>query len=245
MKCKDYHLWLHLNRDGELTSRQAVKLERHLRRCSSCALEKSAIEKADRLIQLARAAVPQPPEPEELTNRIMNSIEPSMKAARSPSFAKQGNRWFDWFYIPKVRLAMMGIAVVMLGVFIFQGALILHRIGRLEEKMARQPEAPVSTETILSKRMTHARIARILEQADLIYENLPGDDDRVVIRKRTLRRLLRLLVKPPQGNEKLIEQLLLQISLLDEIDIENGIEKRELRKIVEKKKAILKEMYKL
>ncbi len=245
MKCNDYQKWLHLNRDGELTSRQSAKLERHLRHCRSCADEKRRIEKADRFIHAAGTVVPRPSEPEALTLRIMDAIEHPRGAVDMTRPGRESNRWLDWFYVPRIRFAAAGIAVFILGVFLFQGAMILHRIGRLEEKMTRRQEAPVSAGTIFSKRTARAAAARVLEQADLACERLPDDDDLVVIRKSTLRKMLRSLTKSQRGDERIIEQLLRELRLFNEIDVEKGIRKRELKKIVEKKKDILNQMYKL
>ena len=247
MKCKHYKKWLHLNRDGELTPRQWTKLNRHLRHCPSCAEEKRGIENADRFIHAARTAVPRPANPEELTHVIMNAVEQPAGPGTDhlPRFEKETNRWLDRFYIPQIRFAMTGIVVFVLGVFIFQGTMILHRIDRLEKKMARRAELPASTDTVFTRMTTRAGVARILEQADLVYDSLPDEDDLVIIRKGTLRRLLRMLIKPRQGEERLIRQLLKQMSLFNEIDIEDGIKKKELKKIMENKKNILKRIYNL
>jgi len=247
MKCKQYKKWLHLNRDGELTPRQWTKLTRHLRHCPSCADEKRGIENADRLIHAAGTTVPHPANPEELTHVIMNAVEQSAGpgTGRLPRFEKETDRRLDWFYIPRVRFAVTGIVVLVLGVFIFQGTMILHRIDRLEKKMARRAGLPGSTDTVFTRMTTRAGVARILEQADLVYDNLPDEDDLAVIRKSTLRRLLRMLIKPRRGEERLIRQLLRQMSFFDEIDIEDGIKKKELKKIMENKKNILKRIYNL
>lgn len=234
MKCKHYQKWLHLNRDGELTSRQSAKLERHLRHCRSCADEKSGIERVDRFIHAAGTVVSVPSEPQVLTRRIMAAVERSDRNAVVPRFEKGVSRWFDWFYVPRVRFALTGVVVLLLGVFIFQGTMILHRLHRLEQKMARRTGTPVSTDTLLSTRTTRARVALILEQADRVYDNLPDDDEPVVIRKGTLRRLLRWLIKSRRGDERVIEELLRRPDISGE-----------LKKILETKKDILNKMYRL
>ena len=177
----------------------------------------------------------------------MNAVEQSAGPGtdRLPRFENETGQWLDWFSLPRVRFAVTGIVVLVLGVFIFQGTMILHRIDRLEKKMARRAGLPASTDTVFSKRTTRAGVARILEQAEVIYDDLPDEDGLVIIRKSTLRRLLRMLIKPRQGEERLIRQLLKQMSLFNEIDIEDGIKKKELKKIMENKKNILKRIYNL
>lgn len=244
MKCKDFQKLLYLNREGERTPRQEKKLARHLRRCRVCANEKLKIEKINKLTAMARETIPRHSKPQELTNSIMNSIDRLKRAAQTPLSTAKGTRWFDWLSLSKVRFALVCIVLLMVGVFIYQGTVILHRISALEKKMALQSEkqSPSSPNFIVSKKLLRTGMLRVLENADYMYdmyESLP--DDKVIIDKKTLHLLLKLLRNRLRDDETLLK-LREKVSLFNEIDFTNGIKKEELKKILEKKIEVLKEI---
>jgi hypothetical protein len=244
MKCKDFQKLLYLNREGERTASQEKKLARHLRRCQVCANEKLKIEKINKLTAMARETIPHHSNPQELTNSIMNSIDQLKRTEQTTLFPAKRTPWFDWLSLPKVRFALVCIVLLMVGVFIYQGTVILHRISALEKKMALQSvkQSPSSANFIVSKKLLHPGIRRTLENADQMfdmYENLP--DDKVIIDKNTLRLLLKLLRNRLQDEEILLK-LKENVSLFNEIDFTNGIKKEELKKILEKKIEVLQEI---
>jgi hypothetical protein len=244
MKCKDFQKLLHLNRDGERSLGQEKKLARHLRRCRVCANEKLKIEKINKLTDIARETIPHHSKPQELTNSIMNSIDQLKWAAEIPPSTTTGAPWFDWLWLPKVRFALVCIFLLMVGVFIYQGTVILHRISGLEKKMALQSkkQSPSSANFIVSKKLLHPGIRRALENADRMYdmyENLP--DDKIIIDKNTLRLLLKLLRNRLRDDETLLK-LRENVSLFNDFDFTNGIKKEELKKILEKNIEVLQEI---
>lgn len=244
MKCKDFQKLLHLYREGERSFRQEKKLARHLGRCQVCANEKLKIEKINKLTAMARETIPHHSKPQELTNRIMNSIDQLEKAAQTPLIPAKGTPWFDWLWLPKVRFALVCVVLLIMGVFIYQGTVILHRISGLEKKMALQSEklSPSSPNFIVSKKLLRTGIRRALENADQVYDmyqNLP--DDKVIIDKNTLRLLLKLLRDRLRDDETLLK-LRENVSLFNDFDFTNGIKKEKLKKILEKKIEVLQEI---
>ncbi|MGD2092273.1 MAG: hypothetical protein PVH61_39260 [Candidatus Aminicenantes bacterium] len=244
MKCKDFQKLLYLNREGERTSSQEKKLARHLRRCQVCANEKLKIEKINKLTTMARETIPHHSKPQELTNSIMNSIDQLTRTAEIPPSTAKGTLWFDWLWLPKVRFALVCAVLLIMGVFIYQGTVILHRISGLEKKMALQSEklSPSSPSFIVSKKLLRTGIRRALENADQVYDmyqNLP--DDKVIIDKNTLRLLLKLL-KDRLRDDEILLKLRENDSLFNEIDFTNGIKKEELKKILEKKIKVLQKI---
>jgi hypothetical protein len=244
MKCKDFQKLLYLNREGERSPGREKKLARHLRRCRVCANEKLKIEKINKLTAVARETIPHHSKPQELTDRIMNSIDQLARSAEIPLSTAKGTPWFDWLWLPKVRFALVCIVLLMVGVFIYQGTVILHRISGLEKKMALQSEkqSPSSANLIVSKKVLRTGMRRALENADRMYdmvENLP--DDKIIIDKNTLRLLLKLLRNRLRDDELLLK-LRENVSLFNDFDFTNGIKKEELKKILEKKKEVLQEI---
>ena len=243
MNCKDFQKLLSLNREGERSPGQEKKLAHHLRRCRVCANEKLEIEKINKLTTMAREPIPRLSKPQELTNRIMNSIDQLKRAAEIPLSKAKVTPWLDWLWLPKVRLALVCIALFMLGVFIYQGTVILHHISGLEKKMALQSEKqpPSSANFIISKKLFRTGMLRVLENADRMYdmyENLP--DDKIFIDKNTLQLLLKLLRR--LQDDELLLKIRGNVSLFNDFDFTNGIKKEELKKILEKNKEVLQEI---
>lgn len=244
MKCIDYQKWLHLNREGELSALQKSRLARHLHHCEVCSREKKKIEKAHRLIRIAGDTISLPSAPRQLTNSILNAVERE-KAAEvetNRSLACQKISWIDRLRMPKIRFALAALGVVTIGVFLFQGALILHRISRLEKKIAVQSgrHSQYVSSTAASKQWVRAGIQRALKSADHMYENLP--DDKVIIDKAALQLLLSLLKDRLQGDEKLLQKLREIMPPSEGIDFSDGIKKEELKRILEKKETILQKI---
>ncbi len=244
MKCKDFQKLLHLSREGERSLRQEKKLARHLSRCRVCANEKLKIERIHKLTAIARETIPHHSKPQELTNSIMNSIDQLTRTAEIPLNTAKRTPWFDWLWLPQVRFALVGIVLVIMGIFIYQGTVILHCISGLEKKMALQAEqqSPSSPSFIVSKKLLYPGFRRALENRDQMfdmYENIP--DDKVIIDRNTLRLLIKLLRDRLRDDETLLK-LLENVSLFNEIDFTNGIKKEELKKILEKKIEVLQEI---
>lgn len=243
MICKVYQNWLHLYGENELSPRRAKKLDRHLLRCPVCAGEKVKIEAAGRLITAAGNAAYTPPDPHETTRDIMGAVE-RLTAADEPLNASGaiGKRypWPAVLSLPKVRLALAGVALAVVGIFAFQAAEMAHRISRLEGKIARRPETRTafsSSNPMATKTLVRAGI-RAMENTDRIYRDLPGD--KVVIDKQTLRLLLKLLEDRLKEDETLLDYLRRNTGLLDDIDFSDGLKKDEIKRILKEKETILK-----
>ncbi|NIM11534.1 MAG: hypothetical protein GTO45_05520 [Candidatus Aminicenantes bacterium] len=232
-KHKTYQKLLYLYRSGELSRREIKKLERHLDRCEECAREKLQIEKTERLMAKARSTTPLPPNPQELTERIMQTLQYEQLEGLGIKGVKYKYRWLDWFYFPKVRFAMVGIVLVVLGIFILQSTMILHRVSSLEQKMALQAAR--------AEREWHPRpkkaMLRALEDAARVSDNWP--DDWVVIDRKTLDVLLRVYEKWHRGEKRGLYQLEKDFPLFEKLDFADGIKKSELKEILKNKKQIL------
>lgn len=234
-KHKTYQKLLHLYRSGELSRREAKKLERHLNRCEGCAREKLQVEKTERLMEKARSAMPLLPNPQELTDRIMQTLQYEQPGDLGVvKDVKYKYRWLDWFHFPKVRFALAGIVLVVLGIFIFQSTMVLHRVSSLEQKMALQA---ARTEREWHPRPKKAML-RALEDAARVPDNWP--DDWVVIDRKTLDILLKVYEEWHRGEKRGLYRLEKDFPLLEKLDFTDGIKKSELKEILKNKKQILK-----
>lgn len=232
MRHKTFQKWLHLNRSGELSSRQAARLERHLHHCEACAGEKLKIQQANQLLAIARDTTPQPENPQVSIDKIMDSIDHRFERSTG-----KNQRWLDWLGLPQLRFALVTVVLVTMGVFVYQGTMILHRISMLEQRMSAQTEHRGFTGKILSKIATRAAMIRGLDDAEHITNDLP--DDRVVISRSTLMALLDALKRQYRDDDRLIQHLLEELSLFNGTGLSRGIKKKELRKFLEKKQDIV------
>jgi ribosomal silencing factor RsfS len=232
-KHKTYQKLLHLYRSGELSRRQAKKLERHLNCCEGCAREKRQIEKTERLMAKARSTTPLLPNPQQLTEVIMQALQYEKSAELVKKGVKYESRWFDWFYMTRVRFALVSIVLVVLGIFIFQSTMILHRVSSLEQKMALQAARAEREWYPRPKKV----MLRALEDAARVPDNWP--DDWVVIDRKTLDVLLRVYEKWHRGDERGLYQLEKDFPLFEKLDFADGIKKSELKEILKNKKQIL------
>jgi hypothetical protein len=133
MNCKRYQQLLHLNRAGELSKPDAEDLRQHLAQCEECSLELRRIQRADEFLDPLRSFSPAPPNPEKLTADIMQRVREA--ALRVPSESVV-NRILDFFLIPSVRYAALGVISSVSILLIVQSLVLLYDISSLEESMA-------------------------------------------------------------------------------------------------------------
>ena len=150
MSCERYQRLLHLNRSGEISTREADELRQHVRLCERCALELQRIERADGFINRLGAFSPAPGNPEQLTADILRRVRAESTARRSLNHL---NRILDFFLIPSVRYSTVAIVLLITMTFMTQLVMMLNDISDLERRMAApvRNDAAEATYTMESK----------------------------------------------------------------------------------------------
>lgn len=234
MNCKYYRKLLYLNRPGELTERQQNKLNRHLSTCSRCAAERIKIEKMNDFIALAGQTKPVQPEPGLITAGIMRAVR-NMNAAPRKNL-------LDFFSFPRTRLALIGMSAVLVGMFLMQEFLVLYRISKLEDKMARRTSE--QTELIENRAQRYDRFitGQALHQGELFIAawkaDKTPDHDRVVVKKSTLLAWLKAYRELQQENKFLRKYLQEKLPGLEGISFEDGLDFEEINKIIKNKEHL-------
>jgi hypothetical protein len=133
MKCARCREWMHLNRPGELDAASALELKRHLAACPEC--REAAARAARSARTLERAAVllrENPPVPSAgMTDRILAA---GRKKERTMPFAGSPAARFFGARPARLSFALAASAAVLF--FAGQEALVMSRVGRLENRMA-------------------------------------------------------------------------------------------------------------
>jgi hypothetical protein len=150
MSCERYQRLLHLNRSGEVSTREADELREHLRLCERCAFEFQRIERADEFIDRLGAFSPTPGNPEQLTDDILQRVRGESTALRP---LNPLDRVLDFFLIPSVRYSTVAIVLGITLTFMTQLVMMLNEISNLEQHLASpgRNQATEATYTIQSK----------------------------------------------------------------------------------------------
>jgi hypothetical protein len=90
MRCEEAQLLLDLHLDNSLPQELAVKLDRHLLRCSQCAGELRSLEQTRALLRDAiPPAEPTPAFRERAAARLHDSLAAHLRPAATPAAARQ------------------------------------------------------------------------------------------------------------------------------------------------------------
>ena len=140
-RCKKYEKWLFLFREGELNAAEREQLERHLAVCPACAEKRSSLIAEFGRIRAAASAPPATEVPSAV-EAIMRAVRPSDSKAAGASRGSPTVS-LDWA-IPRIRLALAVVILVLIGLFAIQEIYILKRLGNIEKRMAMRLEAPTA-----------------------------------------------------------------------------------------------------
>ncbi len=131
MKCKTIQKWLHLYGDGELSSSQLKKIDRHLQFCPRCHQVAEEIQLFKQTMILFKQTTPEMDQPEIVMNQVMDSIQSHEKKSRQRANL---NRWM-WLSRPAIQMAMVCLLLIFTSSLFIQETIILNRVAHLEEKI--------------------------------------------------------------------------------------------------------------
>ncbi len=250
MSCQYYQKLLHLHRPGELSDRQEKRLRHHLAKCPTCAAERAGILEADRLVSVVRQGRPESIHQQELAADIMRTIR--RMSGYPPG---RGRLMVTWERVtglcslPKVRLALAGMTLFLVGAFFLQEFVILYRVTRLEQRMAAWSAHRGLHDDIFTRSFAKASVVKILKQDRFIKtldtEALGKDDERVILKKSTLKSWFKAYERLWLENEVLLRLLQERLPALEGLDPANGLDRQEIEQILKNRKRILKYIEKL
>lgn len=249
MSCKKYQKLLHLNRVGELTMRQHEQLERHLKNCENCLKEKQKIEETDFVINSISRVKPIISEPEKLTDDIIGRIK---QVSSRKSNIRQSSRieiLLNYFSIPRVRLGLVCALLLFIMTSFIHESLILGRISRLEQRVTRQSLSRTNIEKILFKYFSNISMQQRISNLDAfgsnnaIYAGLPNGW--ILMKKRSLVSLLKQQEKLQLKLENILTFLQTKYPELKEISFKNGLKKKEIVELLQKREEIIRLFYQL
>jgi hypothetical protein len=190
MNCDHFERLLHLNRTGELSSREAELLRQHLRVCEKCVIAQRRIAEGDLLMSQLRSATPVPASPEKLTADIMRRVRLSASEIQSAGLI---DRVLDFFSLPSVRIATMALTCVAVGLFTVQYLAMLNDIHNLEASaMEKSHSAPASAEVYSLQMRSSQELTRLSKDLQKLVPSSEYTlaDNQILIRQSSLSSVL-------------------------------------------------------
>ena len=244
MRCKKYRKLLHLNRPGELTERQQMRLARHLAHCQDCAAELRRIQNADATLRQLREFKPELKEPEKLTNEIVQEARGIKSTMRRNPFENFVDGLLDIIEAPKVRFAMAGFVILLVASFFIQEFTVLYRISNLEKRVAMQHKNQDSRyDKVLAGAnalYTYSTSTRQEIYSDLVPLHQKIDEDLIIVDKKRLASLVETNLKLRKTNKLLLKVIEEISSEASDVVIEDGITKSELDFLLSRREEIIK-----
>lgn len=227
MKCIKVKKLLYLFRSGELTQKQKKQLEEHFAVCENCRMERARIIEQRQLLKKLRRQ-PELHDPTQLTDTIMQSIQHSRILSQNSQAKNRVEYILDIFNRRFVRIVLSMSIIFLIGFFIVQETIVLHRINQLEQRVALQSPGKMKTESVLHTTQEH--LNKLLLQQD---NNISIDKDILV-------QLLNSYSELQMQNKVLLKLLEENASKLPDVTLEDGLSEQEIRQILANKKLFKK-----
>lgn len=216
MRCHKIKKLLYLTK-SELTEAERDLVQQHLAQCAACRLEVEQAQKAQQAVQTLK----RPPvlhNAPKMSNDIMRAVRKSAKPLADYSFLKKPAIALTQ---RRVQFAMGAAILLFLCLFGVQEAMILHRLYRLEERMARQGRTTLSTRSPLAA----------LQREALLYD-AATDGDKIIVDKQSLEKLLKSYGDLQVKNDLLFKLLQKQGLAAAGISLDDGLTLDEVQRLL-------------
>lgn len=203
MKCHTCQKLVHFYGAGELNDRKARQVESHLKECPACREVAEEVRNLAATVRSAQEIKPVSPHPEISTAAILRAIRLERTGrTRKSAMVRILESLLDWVGTPVGRSMLIGAALLIVGLFIAQEALILHRLSRLEQIV----ESGSRPGRIITSRLSISEVLNALDAAT------SGD-------KEKLRTVLRQIPTDSLGIEN--QRLRMENDLLKQLILEH------------------------
>lgn len=239
MKCRSIKKYLYL-KNSELTEEEKIILDKHLEECSSCRNERAGFYEYIEYVSQFGNLQPVNTDGNKLTDEIMEEI---MQFRKWGNFFEIKNALLKYLSIPTVRYAQFAVLIFIIGFFLTEEISSASKIKSLEAAMNKRA---IQTEAAGDDVLTGKDILKKVEGA---LELLAGNKRSIdlpagwIALKRsdminyitTFNELQILLEKYPDVD-------LTNYPLLKKINLNDGLDDKELDLILENRKELEKEM---
>ncbi len=239
MNCESIKRLIHLYREGELTRREQAGLKKHLDRCAACSEKAAAVAGDLERVRARISAQPEVPDPDGLTAGIMTGV----RAVDRITNGRRGAlpRLFPSPY-PWLQPALGTVALAVVTLLLVQEAVILTRVMRLEERIARYGVAP--TETVVPGLAGNIErgidwLEEVAARGERGFPVPAGNEEWVIVRQSDLMDVLSDLAVGEADRisiERLLRDLIPELRM---ISLENGLSRGELRSLLEHRTEIV------
>jgi hypothetical protein len=249
MSCKRYQRLLQLNRPGELSERQARKLESHLGKCSACAAEKKRIAKSQRIMAAIKLTVPQLEDPEKLIAKLTKKAAQIEQVNRKKWSQQVAENLLDWLALPKVRMAYAGAVIILTSTFIAQETMIAYQVSRLEARIAQHAISTTGNELIIGDQKKLIDEVKELKARDIRQRSgslSAGFFGRQIsVNGKKVLYWIDAFKNFNQAKEVISGRVPNSLSLFKGISFKNGLDSSEINLLLDRKTEILRILSKL
>ncbi|MCK5029705.1 MAG: zf-HC2 domain-containing protein [Bacteroidales bacterium] len=213
MQCREYKKWIHLNNTNELLDWEKIKLEEHLKTCSSCRQLFDNNETGRRFIHKLNKIEPVLTYPDKLTSDIMIAI--NEKGTYADVKIKL-NMLLDFIVSYKVRILAFSIVIVLISLFSYQQLHIIYKLDRMERQ--------ITTKSIDNR----GSVQNLSLRNNLMIKELVmnTDDELIFLDNESLDYLLKSYIDLKTDHDELLELLNENIEV-----IEKGLTKKDIQKL--------------
>jgi hypothetical protein len=223
-------------------------MDQHTAACSRCAGIKRSLDQMKEYVGYLRQEEPRMAEPDLLTGSILNSVHTLEEHRRQKVTGSAVDFFWNILSIPKIRLILTGMVFLIAGSFFMQEFLVLNRLSRLEEKIARQtPPVGGSRSIVLNTTKRIQKITDLEKFKTLLVSDKDesGLDEWVLIHRSALESLIAANTRLHDTQEQLLDTLTVLLPDLKIISLENGLNAKELKLLRQNKNRIIQTLVKL
>lgn len=242
MSCRRIKKYLYLN-DSELTEKEKIKLNNHLRKCIDCSKERTKIEEYNKSIINLINKEPILNGGDQLTNEIMSTMNKTFYRKESRKFTAN---IINILTLPTVRYSLIMFLIIIIGSFMAEEVTTSEDISRLEAAMNIKSSINTSNQADV---LSGNSIIKSLDDALELIEgnkssvNLPAGW--VMLKKSDI---LKFMVTYDELQEILSNYSDIDLTdypLLNKINLHNGLDENKLELLLSNKKELEKEMSEL
>jgi hypothetical protein len=136
-----------------------------------------------------------------------------------------------------MKLALLVFAVILLGIFITESAILFKVLSDLEAQMVLKSTPTVTNDPLWFKRVFRKTMIHNIESMELLWLKLP--EEKTTIDIYTLEKLFRRLRQIPSDQKKRLKELVLHIPGLLDVPLDQNWARRNDKIVFPSKKNIL------
>lgn len=200
MPCKYYKHLMILKKTGAINSRQEKQLFAHLEVCNRCKKLWDQQNETEAIITDLKSKDPFLPHPEELTHRILKSVEQSSKSLWHERFINFLDRVHYYLFFRRMKYALVSIASLLVLIFMLQQFSILNKQWNLERN---RNTIRYSKTRKIRNAIQYENINVELSTIDILDDNILNETNMIKLSSADYRMLIDIMMELEKENNQL------------------------------------------